>query len=563
MRFDDRLETALATPEGTQPAATGQWRQLIDILAQNPTLFSSELVANGLRRASMLLPHISVDERIISIRALRGRILSAPLVQLLCADVPSVAAEVISGARLTDTQWADIIPHLPMRARGFLRNRGDLGPKTRKALMRWSSADFLLPNPNSIAVESYVIEGALQQYAAPAVSAPSTEPVQNIRYIVDRIEQLRRAREGAEAPQLPLEGGDSRETEIILDEIRFETDDLGAIIWTEGAPRGAIVGVGISEPAFGGGPGPDAYGAAAFRQRMPLENARIRLCGAAMIEGDWRINAAPFFDTVSGRFRGYRGIFRRPNIAENAQIDQTELPVAVDQLQQLLHELRTPLGAIIGFSEIIEQQLFGPVSAEYRTLAKSIYGDAERLLAGFDDLAMAAKIDAGRFIADPGVTECSWLAERLAERLQGLSNTLSITLNLSFADPVRAFAVETALTERIFSRLLSSVMIGCDPGEIIDGRFRTEIGNAATNRFILSLPQKLSGLSEVELFGSGLTSQPNLSESPLLGLGFSLRLVRNLAQNVRGDLRLYNESLILTLPATRDGFVNFRSEEQE
>jgi signal transduction histidine kinase len=561
LRFDDRLETALATPKGTQPAAVGQWRQLVDILAQNPSLFSSELVANGLRRASMLLPQISVDERIASVRALRGRILSPPLVQLLCADIPAVSAEVISGARLTDAQWADIIPHLPMRARGFLRNRGDLGPITRKALIRWSSADFLLPNPNSYLTEAYVLQS--ETALAPKDIVSNAEPVQNIRYIVDKIEQLRRAREGAEAPQLLLEGGESGEVEIILDEIRFETDDLGAIVWTEGAPRGAIVGVGISEPAYGGGPGPDAYGAAAFRQRMPLENARIRLCGAAMIEGDWRINAAPFFDATSGRFRGYRGIFRRPNIAENAQIDQTQLPVAVDQLQQLLHELRTPLGAIIGFSEIIEQQLFGPVSAEYRTLAKSIYGDAERLLAGFDDLAMAAKIDAGRFIADPGITECTWLAERLAERLQGLSNTLSITLNLSFADPVRAFAVETALAERIFSRLLSSVMIGCESGEIIDGRFRTEIGNAATNRFILSLPQKLSALTEVELFGSGLTSQPNLSESPLLGLGFSLRLVRNLAQNVRGDLRLYNESLILTLPATRDGFVNFRSEEQE
>jgi hypothetical protein len=562
LRFDDRLETALATPDDTQPAAAGQWRQLVDILAQNPSLFSSDLVADGLRRASALLSQVAVQDRVKSVRALRGRILSPPLVQLLASDIPAVSAEVISGARLSDAQWADLIPHLPMRARGFLRNRGDLGPVTRKALMRWSSADFLLPNPANVETEEYVLDQKI--VAEPSDTQPQAgESVQNIRYIVDRIEQLRRDREGADAPQLPLEGGESNEDAVVLDEIRFETDDLGSIVWTEGAPRGAIVGVGISEPAFGGGPGPDAYGAAAFRQRMPLENARIRLCGAAMVEGDWRINAAPFFDTVSGRFRGYRGIFRRPNIAESAQIDQTELPVAVDQLQQLLHELRTPLGAIIGFSEIIEQQLFGPVSAEYRTLAKSIYSDAERLLSGFDDLAMAAKIDAGRFSIDPGLTECSWLAERLAERLQGLSNTLSITLNISFADPVRAFAVETALTERIFSRLLSSVMIGCEAGEVIDGRFRTEIGNSATNRFILSLPKKLLGLSEQDLFGSGLSSQASLADAPLLGLGFSLRLVRNLAQNVRGDLRLYNESLILSLPATRDGFVNFRNEEHE
>jgi signal transduction histidine kinase len=565
LRFDDRLETALISPDDSQSAAAGQWRQLVDILAQNPKLFSAQLVADGLRRASALLPQISVEERVFSVRALRGRILSPPLVQLLSADVPQVAAEAVSGARLSDKQWADTVPHLPMRARGFLRNRGDLGPLTRKSLNHWSAADFLLPNPNIDAVESYIFDAdnSVPDTYVRSAAPMAKEPVQDIRYIVNRIEQLRREREAFEAPQLPLDGGELHEPEIVLDEIRFETDDSGTVSWTEGAPRGAIVGVNLSEPAFGGGPGPDAYGASAFRQRMPMENARMRLCGAAMIEGDWRINAIPFFDTVSGRFRGYRGIFRRPNIVENAQIQLQEAPVATDQLQQLVHELRTPLGAIIGFSEIIEQQLFGPVSAEYRALAKSIYSDAERLLAGFDDLAMAAKIDAGRFVADPGITECNWLVERLAERLQGLSNTLSITLNLSLADPVRPFSIDTVLTERIFSRLLSSVMIGCDPGESIDGRFRTEIGNAATNRFILTLPQKLQGLVETDLFELGLTPQPSITESPLLGLGFSLRLVRNLAQNVRGDLRLYNETLILSLPATRDGFVNFRNEEKD
>lgn len=572
MRFDDRLETALILPEDSRAATAGQWRQLIDILAQNPKLFSEELVADGLRRARALMPKIAMDERVLSVRALRGRILSPPLVQLLAADVPQVAAEAISGARLNDNQWADLVPHLPIRARGFLRNRGDLGRLTRNALTHWSSADFLLPNPVSDPVESYVFDTDSAVSAPPNLSPPSmlnpslmdsNQPVQDIRNIVNRIEQLRREREAFEAPQLPLDGGELHENDIPLDEIRFETDDLGTVTWTEGAPRGAIVGVSLSEPAFGGGPGPDGYGASAFRQRMPMENARLRLCGAAMVEGDWRINATPFFDTVSGRFRGFRGIFRRPNIAENAQIGVQEAPVATDQLQQLVHELRTPLGAIIGFSEIIEQQLFGPVSAEYRALAKSIYGDAERLLAGFDDLALAAKIDSGRFVADPGVTECNWLVERLADRLQGLSNTLSITLNLSLADPVRPFAIDTGLTERIFSRLLSSVMIGCDPGESIDGRFRTEIGNSAVNRFILSLPNKLSGLVEADLFELGLIPQPNIAESPLLGLGFSLRLVRNLAQNVRGDLRLYNETLILSLPATRDGFANVRNEEKD
>ena len=69
------------------------------------------------------------------------------------------------------------------------------------------------------------------------------------------------------------------------------------------------------------------------------------------------------------------------------------------------HELRTPLSAIIGFSEIIEQQLFGPVTEEYRILAGNILRDAERLLSGFDDLSTAAKIETGSYVAETGTTD--------------------------------------------------------------------------------------------------------------------------------------------------------------
>ena len=547
MRFDDRLETTLRQSTESKQEIASSWRQLIDILSQNPQNFPVEHVAAGLLQARNLLPLTTVEERISTIASLNGRIQSAPLVQLLAADVPAVAASAIMGARLSDEQWAEIVPRLPIRARGFLRNRSDLGPLTKRTLAIWSSADFVLPN--------------MTEASSPSISSNQQVGMQ-ISEIVQRIERLRRERENAEAPQLPLEGGDIGSLPDTVSEIRFETDDVGTVCWVEGAPRGALIGVGISEPAVADGPGPDAFGAAAFRQRMPLENIRMRLCGALIVEGDWRINASPFFDAFSGRFRGYRGIFRRPNVAENAQID-SERATHSDQLQQLVHELRTPLGAIIGFSEIIEQQLFGPVSSDYRILARNIMNDAERLLAGFDDLSMAAKVETGRFVGGEGSTDCGWLANRLAERLQSLSDSLSVTLNLVKADPVRSFAIDNDLTERLFSRLLSAVIIGCEPGEELVGRFRTEPGNKPVNRFVLSLPKKLQILDEQELFGAAPSSAYSDNQAPLLGLGFSLRLVRSLANNVKGDLRFYNETLILSLPALLDSELQYRGEERD
>ncbi len=517
LRIDDRLDTALRNSlAAEQGAAIGQWRQLIDLLAQNPANFNFEHVAAGLVRVRQMRDSVTVIDRAASVNALKGRILSAPLVQLLASDQPAVAAAAISGARLLDEEWAAIIPSLSVRARGFLRMRSDLGSKTQQALSYWSSGDFVLqdqsaqpavqPATGQISPENKV--NAPQPIApvpdasnAPVEIQPETGPETGpesgvgiappsaipqlsqswrdaqlpIGKIVERIEQWRRDRANNEAPLLPF-AEELPEVELPpATEIRFETDDNGTVIWVEGAPRGAIVGVDIARAAYDNGPGPDAYGAAAFRQRMPMESARMRLRGSAIVEGDWRMSASPFFDAQSGRFRGFRGIMRRPLVTETADLHSKSIQHA-EQLQQVIHELRTPLGAIAGFAEIIEQQLFGPVSREYRELAKTIIDDANQLLAGFDDLMMAAKIDNGRLEVTPGITDCTWLTQRLADRLRGVSDSLNVNINLMTADPVRPFAVERELAERLFSRLLAAIIMGCSPGETLDGRFNTEIG---------------------------------------------------------------------------------------
>jgi His Kinase A (phospho-acceptor) domain len=551
LRVDDRLETALrnsAVACGSN--ASGQWRQLIDLLAQNPLRFAAVQVATGLVRARQIRDSVQLHDRVAAVQALAGRIMSPPLVQLLAGDAAPVAAAAIAGARLNDEQWADMVPYLPVRARGFLRLRSDLGPLAQRALMLHAGGDFVLPS------------GVVQPLPKPAEQrgAPRwNKKAVPIGEVVERLEQWRRDHIRSAAPQLPFE---DISAPVPATEIRFETDDNGTVIWVEGAPRGAIVGIDIAHPAYDNGPGPDAYGAAAFRQRMPMENARMRLRGASVVEGDWRISASPFFDAQSGRFRGFRGIMRRPTVAEHAETYPDPARQA-EQLQQILHELRTPLGAVVGFAEIIEQQMFGPVADEYRGLAANIVTDANQLLSGFDDLAIAAQMDRGALSVARGVTECSWLAVRLAERLQAISNSLNVDVNLAIADPVRSFAVDQEMAERLFSRLLSAVIMGCGPGETLHGRFSTAIGQYTHNHFQLTLPNKLARLSEDEMLGAGPAPSTNVAASPLLGLGFSLRLVRNLARNVGGSLHFQNESLLITLPAVQDNYDQGRDQWSE
>jgi hypothetical protein len=559
LRIDDRLETALASAENQADGnLTGIWRQLVDVLSQTAENADLRNVAEGLSIVHRMSPQVAVGERASGIRALTGRLKSPPLIQLFVRDVPEIAAAAISAAQLSDEDWSELVPELPVRARGFLRARTDLGPKTLRALQNWAGADFRLSGNIADHVVPITESVGLENDDKPA------EPQSQIGALVQRIEEWRRNRENLDSPRLPLGDEDPASEVVEIAEIQFETDDNGTIVWVEGAPRGAIVGTDIARASFDDGPGPDAYGAAAFRQRMPMGSARMVLRGAPSIDGDWRMSAAPFFDQLTGRFRGFRGLMRRPNIAEKAHDegdDHRARRLQAENMQQIVHELRTPLGAIAGFAEIIEQQLFGPVADDYRGMASAILDDARRLLSGLEDMSTAARLDAGNLEIQEGATECEWLAERLAERLAPISDDLGVMVNISLAGPVRPFAIDRDMAERIFSRLLSALIICGGKGEVLRGRFRTELGRTAINSFRLDLPEKLTDSSEEDLLGSIPAIDEPMADkaaSPLLGLGFSLRLVRNLARKVGGDLRFQKESLLLILPTIQNYDVTVR-----
>jgi two-component system cell cycle sensor histidine kinase PleC len=67
-------------------------------------------------------------------------------------------------------------------------------------------------------------------------------------------------------------------------------------------------------------------------------------------------------------------------------------------LANMSHELRTPLNAIIGFSEIMESNMFGPLGAE--KYCNDIHSSGQYLLDVINDILDMSKIEAGRIRLD-------------------------------------------------------------------------------------------------------------------------------------------------------------------
>lgn len=85
-------------------------------------------------------------------------------------------------------------------------------------------------------------------------------------------------------------------------------------------------------------------------------------------------------------------------------------------LANMSHELRTPLNSVLGFSEILMDELFGQHSApQYREYAELIHRSGTHLLNVINDILDVSRIEAGALDIDPSEFD---LAEVIAEAVK-------------------------------------------------------------------------------------------------------------------------------------------------
>ncbi len=88
--------------------------------------------------------------------------------------------------------------------------------------------------------------------------------------------------------------------------------------------------------------------------------------------------------------------------AENMLVDARDSALLADRaksefLANMTHELRTPLNAVIGFAEVLRDELYGPLgNPQYNDFVADIYDSGRHLLAVIDDILDLSKIEVGR-----------------------------------------------------------------------------------------------------------------------------------------------------------------------
>jgi hypothetical protein len=543
VRFDDRIATVMALPAAHPTTRAAKWRQLVDLLAQRRDEDLSEDAEKALGWLRDHRSEIEAATRQEVARSLVGRTIWPPLFAFFSEDLPSVAAPLVAGARLSSREWLALLPAMTQTSRALLRNRRDIDPDVARALASFGRSD--------LGISGTVDADANRRDAAARIAQHGEA---QIRELVARIEAFRKIK--AESAEEPPAGTGACEP---IETFRWETGSDGVILWIEGAPRGPLIGQTIASIAAREQYGVDGQAAGAFEKRSPFRDARFTVPGAGPAAGDWRISGVPFFDPYSGAFLGYRGSARRPRVDEVAapshpRSGQSALlfggNLPADSLRQLIHELRTPLNAIVGFAEMIDGQYMGPAGLGYRSRAAEIMEQAARLLSAVDDLDTAARIETSRLILDDSAVDAVSLLCRLHDAYERVASQRGASIRIEITSGLPPARAELGATERMFARILAATVGLAQDGETISASMTMDqFGTQKMLCLAIDRPKAIAGLDEGALLDPGYSPEGDWPGAPALGLGFALRLVRNLAEAVGGALRISEERFALYLPA--------------
>ena len=561
MRFDDMLATVLAQSLPTAAARAAAWRQVVDVLAQG-RVGSDELAEQAFNFLRDLRDDVPHAVRAEVARAFVGRRIPPELVAFFAEEPPSIAAPLIGKVPLTAEEWLALLPIFTPTARGLLRHRRDLPREVVRALGSFGASDFVISAPAAMAEMLDELTSLAAPLPLPTLDeatlppAPTSPLVDGERQIRDLLSRIQAFRE--RGPSRPTTTPTPAPDAAAIENFRFETGADGIIIWVEGAPRGPLIGESIAIAASSVDHGVDGHAAGAYRRRAPFRDARLSIAGGGAIGGEWRISAVPFFEPSDGRFTGYRGTARRPRADETAVSPVAEAGlfgsgIEPDSLRQLVHELRTPLNAIVGFSEMIEQQYIGPAAAGYRARAADIIAQGRRLLNAVDDLDMAARLESRAAPRDDGSVDASAVLSRLHADYLPIADARGVALAFRIARDLPLLHGDPVAVERMFARLLAATIATAAPEEQVKVDLTREGDRPGALLLAIERPRLLAGRDERLLLDPGYNPDSDWPDgdwpdAPVLGLGFALRLVRNLAAAAGGGLAITGDRFLLRLP---------------
>ena len=259
---------------------------------------------------------------------------------------------------------------------------------------------------------------------------------------------------------------------------------------------------------------------------------------------------------------------QRANQLEDERLARAEAEAASEAKSQFLaimsHELRTPLNAVIGYADVLNMGIAGPLNPDQRAKVTRILGSARHLLGLVNEVLDLSRADAKELTVQRRAVPLASTVDGSLAVAQPLADARGIELRGACADGSTAFLGDPDRVRQILVHLLDNAMKFTQPG----GRVRVECECDVT-------PAREAHLGDharwvcVRVVDTGIgiaaESLPGIFDPfvqvqsghtrPTDGSGLGLTVSRRFARLMGGDITVTSEpevgsTFTLWLPAT-------------
>jgi len=194
------------------------------------------------------------------------------------------------------------------------------------------------------------------------------------------------------------------------------------------------------------------------------------------------------------------------------------------------HDLKSPLNAVIGFSEIMDGELRGPMPEAYKDYPGLIRESGQTLLRLVEDMLAYAKSEAGTYELDLGRVDIAACGQSVLRQSQAMADKAEVTLKFVGDEDVIAMADNDAI-RRIWDNLVSNAIKYSPEGKAIDVRLTVE-----NDHLLVEVEDRGMGIPEEEqkhLFERFFRAH---NATNIQGTGLGLNIVKEYVHLMEGEI---------------------------
>jgi PAS domain S-box-containing protein len=196
-----------------------------------------------------------------------------------------------------------------------------------------------------------------------------------------------------------------------------------------------------------------------LQSHREIKNIQYNRTTSAGVTIWMKLESSPFFDK-NGIFEGYRGTSTDISELVNRSIEAEAANTAKSEfLSSMSHELRTPMNAILGFSQLLQQDLSNSLDTAQKDYVEEVLTGGNHLLELINQMLELSKIEAGKMDIQIEEVLLSDVVEESLVLVRGRASETKISLDNEVSnDNTLLLKVDPSRMRQVLINLLSNAI---------------------------------------------------------------------------------------------------------